>query len=214
MREMAYSSTVFRYPRPIYNCDHALYVQCDNASFKHFAWSALSSLSHTIKHPQISCPGCPKITGTGRQSLLINKSFNYDILLELVFLGIQDPMFQTFLVFFKIISVISGIFVHLYQVYRIPGPPPPGRPTPFNDGLASLSTHTAHNHQNAILGRGVESEDNVIFVSIMVIAFGNIIQWFLNKYNKVVIALHVVQFWSEINLVITNRVVITRLISA
>jgi hypothetical protein len=38
-------------------------------------------------------------------------------------LGIQDPMFQTFLVFLKIISVISGIFVYLYQVYRIPGPP-------------------------------------------------------------------------------------------
>ena len=54
---------------------------------------------------------------------MLNKSFNYDILHELVFLGIQDPMFQTFLVFFKIISVISGIFVYLYQVYRIPGPP-------------------------------------------------------------------------------------------
>jgi hypothetical protein len=181
---MAYQSTVFRYPRRIYNCDHvytaisikvvhkqsrkveyeckrllgianklinfhsdsqqpfalvfdfsALLVdnlnwnsciQCDNASLKHFAGSALSSRSHTIKHPQTSCP---KITGTGRQSLLINKSFNCDISLELVFLGFQYPMFHTFLVFFKIISVISSIFVYLYQVYRIPGPPPPW-PTP------------------------------------------------------------------------------------
>ena len=65
-----------------------LYVQCDNAPFKHFAGSSLSSRSHTIKHHQTSCP---KITGTGRQSLL-NKSFNYEILHELVFLGIQDPM--------------------------------------------------------------------------------------------------------------------------
>jgi hypothetical protein len=74
------------------------------------------------------------ITATGRQSLLINKSFNCDILLELVFLGIQDPMFQTFLVFFKIINVISGIFVYLYQVYRIPGPPL-ADPNQYSHGL-------------------------------------------------------------------------------
>jgi hypothetical protein len=93
-----------------------IYIQCDNASFKHFAGSVLSSLSHT-KHPQSSFP---KFTETGRQSLLINKSFNCNILLELVFLGTQDRHFWYFV---KIISVILGIFVDLYQGNRIPRPP-------------------------------------------------------------------------------------------
>ena len=112
MREMAYPSTVFR-----------------------LVWLNTLDLSTIV----IMCtqlfklrlsPSKAEKSNTSAKCLLgIAKSFNCNILLELVFLGIQDPMFQTFLVFFKIISVISGIFVYLYQVYRIPGPPPPpGRP--------------------------------------------------------------------------------------
>ena len=96
-----------------------MYVQCqcDNQCvINTFCWICLEFREHY----QTSFTGQ---VGTGRQYLLIYKSFNCNILLELVFLGIQDPMFQTFLVFFKIISVIWGIYVDLYQVYGILGPP-------------------------------------------------------------------------------------------
>ena len=51
--------------------------------------------------------------------------------INLYFLDFQDPMF---LVFFKIRSVILGIFVDLYWIYRIPRHP---WPTPIID----INTH-------------------------------------------------------------------------
>ena len=90
MREMAYPSTVFR--------------------LKPLDLSTIVIMCTQLFKLRLSPSKAEKSNTSAKCLLGIDKSFNCNILLQLVFLGIQDPMFQTFLVFFKIISVIFGIF--------------------------------------------------------------------------------------------------------
>ena len=59
----------------------------------------------------------------------------------------HDPIFQNISVFFLILSVIWGIFVDLYRVYRIPqssSPSPP--PRPLADPIKNPPSTISHPH--------------------------------------------------------------------